>query len=67
MNKVVQDWGEVQLAVGPSGIPPPPLGWTMRGFPAYSIIAAAGNAFPAITGLHHTYYNIRSLFFGTPG
>lgn len=56
MNKLVQDWEKSNLLSVPRGYRPP-LGWTMQGFPQYSIIATAGNAFPAITGPKHAYYH----------
>jgi hypothetical protein len=55
-NKLVQDWDKKNLLSVPRGYRPT-WGWTTKGFPEYSIIAAAGNAFPAITGPDHAFYH----------
>ncbi|PMD14325.1 hypothetical protein NA56DRAFT_711151 [Hyaloscypha hepaticicola] len=54
MNKLFHDWDSKNLLSVPRGYRPP-LGLTMKGFPAYSIIVVTGNAFPAITGPEHAF------------
>jgi hypothetical protein len=56
MNDLRERWQKSNLISVPRGYSPP-LGWTMQGLPAFSIISTYPNAFPAITGPHHQFFH----------